>query len=56
MDEVKGGLFLGVRKIADGINRALVATSRAHGLLRSKDVLNDPSRPTAGFLILVIKA
>ena len=33
------GLFQGARKIADGINRALIAASRAHGLLHGKDVL-----------------
>jgi hypothetical protein len=33
------GLFQGARKIAVGVNRALVAASRAHGLLHGKDAL-----------------
>ena len=33
------GLFQGARKIADGINRALVAASRAHGLQHGKNAL-----------------
>ena len=33
------GLFRDARKIADGINRALVAARRAHGLLHGMDAL-----------------
>jgi len=39
-------LFLVLRKIADGIDHALAATSRAHGLLRGRCLEPDFIHPT----------